>query len=457
MIIDYMRSTDDIPVAVTFISNGLFYVYDVYNNHILKVNKGQYVEINNLLKIGIKAYKEIKSDTQAYNDVLGLILRGYLRPAWIEQIKHPDTDLVEDILSRGLQQLTLQVTQDCNFKCRYCIYSRDNDINRTHNKVNMSWDIAQKSIDYFNEHSKDSMSVYISFYGGEPLLNFELIKKCVDYIEKTFKTKTVTFNMTTNGSIVTDEIIDFLSSKRFNLTISLDGPPDIQNFNRKFGKNGGDTFDIVWKNISRIRQRNSSWFCNSIHFNPVYFLDENPEEILNFFLLNSIGRNKVHMNFANLSGVDYFSASQNIYLAKKTAVMPFQGKIYHEFEKNITANKSISSIWHHSGPCVPGGRRVFVDIYGQLFPCEKVDCSKENCIGNIFDGIDIPKATSLLNIGTMTEHQCKHCFAIRFCSICMQKCYNPESGAIDVNQKILQCKKEQNMILKFLRNYVVGR
>ena len=456
MIIDNMRSADDIPVAVTFISNGLYYVYDVYNNHILKLNKYQYAEINKLFKIGIKAYKEIKSDTLEYKDVLSLILRGYLRPAWIKQIKHPDTDLVEDILSRGLQQLVLQVTQNCNFKCRYCVFSCDNDINRIHNKVNMSWEIAQKSIDFFSEHSQDSMTIYINFYGGEPLLNFHIIKKSVDYIEKIFKTKKVIYNMTTNGSIITDEIIDYLSSKSFNLTISLDGPPDIQNYNRKFGQNGYKTFDIVWKNIEHIRQRNPSWFCNNIHFNPVYFLDENPNEIINFFHSNFICRDKIHLNFANLSGIDYYSTSQNTYLAKATAVMPFQENIYDEFKENITAKTVISSVWHHSGPCVPGERKVFVDINGKLFPCEKVDSSEGNSIGTIFDGIDITKATSLLNIGTMTENRCKNCFAMRFCNICMQKCFNPESGTIDADSKIVHCKNKQNMILNFLKKLVVG-
>lgn len=457
MITDLINTTNDIPVAVAFTDNGAFYFYDAYYNHILKVNKAQYVEINSLLQLGLKAYENLKRNTQAYYDVTSLILKGYFRPAWIEQVKHPDTDLLEDILSRGLQQLTLQVTHNCNFKCRYCLYSRESGIDRIHNKAEMSWDTAKKSIDFLYEHSKDSMSINISFYGGEPLLNFKLIKECVNYVEKLFKTKVVTFNMTTNGSIITDEIIDFLSSKGFYLTISLDGPPDIQNYNRKFGSTGYDTFNIVWDNIVHINERNPNWFSNNVYFNPVYLGGENPEKIIDFFRLNSINTDKVHLNFANLSGVDFFSTSQNIYLTNKSTIMPFQEKLYGDFETNITDSRTIPSIWHHGGPCAPGGRKIFVDINGILFPCEKLNCSIGNSIGNISDGINTEKATSFLNIGTLTEHECKNCYAIRFCDICMQKCYNPESETIDASQKRLQCEKKKKTILHFMKYFVSRR
>jgi hypothetical protein len=80
-----------------------------------------------------------------------------------------------------------------------------------------------------------------------------------------------------------------------------------------------------------------------------------------------------------------------------------------------------------------------------------------NSIGNIDTGIDYISVNKILNIGKMTAPQCKACFAMRFCNICVQKCYNPEKRCIDLEQKQLQCEKIRRNTIKYLRQYVVGR
>lgn len=86
------------------------------------------------------------------------------------------SDLLSSYLTSKLQSICLQVTQDCNLRCKYCAYS-ENYKNRVHNNKTMSIETAKKAVDFLIHNSSESDIVGISFYGGEPLLNFKLIRK----------------------------------------------------------------------------------------------------------------------------------------------------------------------------------------------------------------------------------------------------------------------------------------
>lgn len=442
----------DIPVAKIFIYSGDYYLYDTYNNHLLQISKEHYIELSILFKQGINEYLCSCRRTQPYKDIVSLMYRGYLRKPWIEHIEHPETLIVESIISRGMQHLTLQVTQDCNFKCRYCHYTRDTSIERTHNKTQMDWEVAKKSIDFMWEHSKDSSQICFGFYGGEPLLNFNLIRECTEYIEKKFETKNISCNITTNGSVLTNEIIKYMAEKNFTVSVSLDGPPHIQNYNRKFYENGKDTFDVVWNNVQRMKEVNLEWFNKKVYFHPVYLAHENATEIMKFYSTNSISPKKVLLYRANLDGIDYISINTEVQLPNEKNEIA--NPIFRDFEKQFKSKSIINNRWHHNGPCVPGGRKIFVDVNGNIFPCEKLNSSMANSIGDIDNGINIDIVKKLMNIGKMTEAQCKRCFAMRFCSICVQKCYNPEKGCIDLEQKEEQCNKIKNKAINQLKQYI---
>lgn len=105
--------------------------------------------------------------------------------------------------------LVLQVTQKCNLRCSYCVYSGDYK-NRNHSQKEMSWETAKEAVDYLYGHSMSSEDIYISFYGGEPLLMFRLIKEVVEYVKREYCQRTVHFNLTTNGTLFTPEIVQYL-------------------------------------------------------------------------------------------------------------------------------------------------------------------------------------------------------------------------------------------------------
>lgn len=154
---------------------------------------------------------------------------------------------VKDIIKNRLKRLTLQVTYNCNLKCKYCFFS-DAYTHSKNRNIMMNEKIAKKSIDYYLAHSKKCNRYEFSFYGGEPLLNFSLIKYCVDYILQKIDGRKIDFYITTNFTILNDEILEFLVNNNFNIAISLDGPEEIHNEFRKFSNNQG-SYSVLVENL----------------------------------------------------------------------------------------------------------------------------------------------------------------------------------------------------------------
>lgn len=138
----------DIPVIKTFVVDGEYYLYDTYSNQLLEVSRDHYGEIKQLETIGLKEYISLDKYSDAYRDVLLLIEKGMMKTSFVSQIEHPRTSVVSVLLERNIKGITLQVTQNCNFSCRYCLINTQNNIGRTHKMINMSWETAKKSIDY---------------------------------------------------------------------------------------------------------------------------------------------------------------------------------------------------------------------------------------------------------------------------------------------------------------------
>ena len=149
-----------------------YYVYDRNTNKLLRISQLEYDQLS-----------EVEKGNRDFDDFVHkekFQSRGFLKDNVVERIEHPELNLLEHYVSHRIHQLVLQVTQNCNLRCDYCVYSGNYD-NRTHSNKVMSFDIAKKAMDYLILHSDELDEIVIGFYGGEPLLNFELIKKCVEY------------------------------------------------------------------------------------------------------------------------------------------------------------------------------------------------------------------------------------------------------------------------------------
>lgn len=146
------------------------------------------------------------------------------------------------MLDNKLRQVTLELTEKCNLRCRYCIYNEDYDEKRNHGTKDMTKEVATAAIDYANAHGDVEKGIAVTFYGGEPLVNFDLLKYCIDYSTKTITNKGLSFSMTTNATLMTKEIAQFLASvDGLSVLCSIDGPEAIHNSYRKY-INGEGTF-----------------------------------------------------------------------------------------------------------------------------------------------------------------------------------------------------------------------
>lgn len=230
-----------------------FYFYETNRNEIVAINEELYdyicAVINGNMDMIRIASKEIKKDYEYLEEC------GYLQAYRIKEIEHPLTKQVGNLLARKMDKITLQITQNCNLRCTYCIYSENLNLGqRSHSQNVMSFETAQKSLDFYRNHSIDSEQISIGFYGGEPLMEFELIKKIVRYSESIFEGRKIIYSVTTNATLLTDTIIEYLVENRFNVLVSLDGPKEIQNRNRKF-PSGQGSFDIAISNIRKLSRR----------------------------------------------------------------------------------------------------------------------------------------------------------------------------------------------------------
>lgn len=148
-----------------------------------------------------------------------------------------------------VQNIALFVTQQCNFRCVYCY----GDGGRYGTGGEMRIETARKAVDWFIEQSQRMKKLHISFFGGEPLLNFSLIKDVVQYALKrgTECGKQFEFNITTNGSLLDDEKIVFLKEYKIEPFISIDGPKELQDTQRPF-ENGQGTYETVVEKAGKL-------------------------------------------------------------------------------------------------------------------------------------------------------------------------------------------------------------
>lgn len=438
---------NDIPVLKTFIKDKNFYCYDTYTNQLLKVSKEVFLEICELEKVGTTNYKLNAKESIYSKIVIDLMDKGFFKANFIKEVVHPLTEHVACLLTRSINQLILEVVEGCNFRCRYCHQAADFKNSR---KGKMYLNTAFKSVDFLLEHSKDAEGVSITFYGGEPLLNFEIIKQTVCYANSKFKTKKVNYNITTNASLLNKSIIDFFVENEFSLLISLDGPPEIQNYHRKYKRNGEETFNNVWKNVLDIKKRYNEYFSKFVRFNAVILPGEEPENVISFFEKNGVLKEAVDTNDADLTGIDFFAfIYQNSETLKKGDSFKKQ---YSNFLKSFMIKSPIPTVWHHSGPCVPGVRRLFIATNGDFYPCEKIDKKSSCIIGSLENGIYEERVTRFLNIGTISSNDCKACWALRFCETCVKECITEEG--ISYEKKKLICKQIQKKTLTFLSEYI---
>lgn len=443
------------------------YVYDINTNTILHLNDELWLEIEQKKKNDSYIFSE-----NAANQISELMQRGYLSSNRWKSIRHPATDIMPFQLDNSLYAVVLQVTQVCNLNCSYCPFAQGKYYSRKHTAKQMSEETAAKAVDFLVQHATNSDRLVVGFYGGEPLINFETVKFTVNYIARKYPHKSFSFFMTTNATLLDDEKIQFLDKHNFNLTISLDGPKEIHDKNRPSFSHES-SFEKVMDAINIINKKYPE-FQERISFNCV--IDPNSSfDCFHSFFTSYENIGEYYCRFSNISSTnakDYVPEISEDYATKYNfetfkCILSSIGKLddsnispivkeYLEeilqtmFDKRLPGQ--LGETGHPGGPCVPGGRKIFVNVEGDIFPCEKVNEMSENAkIGNIYTGFDLEKCSTLLNIAHLTENECKNCWACRLCYLCCIFC--EEDGKLSRSVKLKGCMQVKASVDNYFKIY----
>jgi len=347
----------------------------------------------------------------------------------------------------------------------------------------MPFEIAKNAIDYFNKltNSEHRISRYgrktIGFYGGEPLLNFDLIEKCIHYARSLNFRDSLNFNITTNGSLLDDKKIYFLIKNNFNVLISLDGPKK-EHDKFRINQGGKGTFNVVWRNIKRIYEISKEYFINNVGFNAIYCEFHELFKISEFFQDKYFKENIIRVGKASGLGKEFYlmiekdffdmnyyqnfklqyNRLRNIFI--ESMIMgkrpsryicslflqyfeSFIKKKYIDYKDRLRALRE-----GQIGTCFPGSIRLYVTTDGNFHMCERVD--KHFSIGDYRKGIEYNKVIDILNYYYKEVYvHCIFCEAMNICQSCIATFAN--NGVLN-NRKY--CEKIKNSLLQLLIDYV---
>ncbi len=318
-----------------------------------------------------------------------------------------------------IKALCLNIAHDCNLKCDYCFAAKGNCKGKAEL---MSLETAKKAIDFLIQHSGERKNLDLEFFGGEPLLNFEVVKETIIYAKKQAKNhnKKFNFTITTNGLLLTDEIMDFINKEIAIVVLSLDGRKKTNDrfrvANSKFG-----TYDVIvpkFKKMVKFRN-NKNYYIRGTYTK--HNLDFH-KDIMHIYKL---GFNKISMQPVICdSKLDYAINKENL----DTIFLEYE-KLAHEIIKLKKNNSKIDffsfNIDLEHGPCVIkrikscgcGNEYVAVTPNGDIFPCHQFVGYNEYNMGNINQNIfNYNIKNQFLKTTIYHKEKCKNCWAKFYCS-----------------------------------------
>jgi len=333
--------------------------------------------------------------------------------------------------------LCLNVTTGCNLRCSYCFASAGNVKHE-----DMTFDVGKKAIDFLVENSGDRINLEVDFFGGEPTINFGLVKEVVEYsksIEKK-QNKNFRFTITTNAYHLTDEMIDYFNAEMKNVVISMDGRKEVHDSIRRTA-GGSDSYDKVLENAKKFVEKRG----DKEYYIRGTFTNKNLDFSKDIISLYDQGFKEV--------SIEPVVTQSKVALSKED--LP---KIFEEYEHLVDylEEKRISEGLHFfhfnidfsGGPCLnkrlrgcgAGVEYFAVNPDGNIYPCHQFAGNSDFIMGNVDEGIlrsDLQAEFTKCNV--YSKDECITCPAKYYCSGgCMANAYNENN---DLNKPYeLECE-----------------
>lgn len=330
-------------------------------------------------------------------------------------------DYVVDFKSRKtvVKALCLHIAHDCNLACKYCFAEEGEYHGR---RALMSFEIGRKALDFLIANSGNRRNLEVDFFGGEPLMNWEVVKKLVEYgrSKEEEYNKRFRFTLTTNGVLLNDEIMEFCNKEMSNVVLSLDGRKKVNDQMRPFRKGSG-SYDLIVPKFQRFTKLRG----DKDYYVRGTFTHENldfSEDVLHF----------ADLGFKHMSIEPVVSMEDEPYAIQESdlpAILEEYDKLAVEYIKRAKEGRGFHffhfNIDLEQGPCVAkrlsgcgsGTEYLAVTPWGDLYPCHQFVGEEEYLLGHVDTGVTkTARCDEFKLCNVYAKNKCKDCFARFYCS-----------------------------------------
>ncbi len=417
-------------------------------NIVLDVNSGAVHVVDDIvydvIPVVEKAFEENKKEK---DQVLAAVLnaglsysREELTEAVEEVLELTEAEMLftEDIYEKYIDSfkdretvvkaLCLHIAHDCNLACKYCFAEEGEYHGR---RALMSFEVGKKALDLLVKNSGHRRNLEVDFFGGEPTLNWDVVKQLVEYgrsIEDQYNKK-FRFTFTTNGMLLDDEILEFANKEMGNLVLSIDGRKEVNDRMRPLrgGQGSYDTIVPKFQKAAESRNQMNYYVRGTFTHHNLDF----SEDVLH---LADLGFKQISVEPVVAQPTDDYAIreedipflkDQYDLLAKKMIERRKEGKAFNFFHFMIDLEGGPCVAKRLSG-CGSGCEYLAVTPWGDLYPCHQFVGNEDFLMGNVDEGIvrnDIREAFKQCNV--YSKPKCKDCFAKFYCSGgCAANSYN---------------------------------
>ncbi len=376
----------------------------------------------------------------------------------VEELKKEGRLFTEDIYEQYIdtvkqrktvvKALCLHIAHDCNLACRYCFAEEGEYHGR---RALMSYEVGRKALDFLIANSGSRRNLEVDFFGGEPLMNWQVVKDLVAYGREQEKLhdKHFRFTITTNGVLLNDEIMDFINKEMDNVVLSLDGRKEVHDYMRPF-RNGSGSYDLIVPKFQKLADSR----------------DQMRYYVRGTFTKHNLDFSKDILHFADLGfkqiSIEPVVGSEDEEYALQKEDLP---KIFEEYDslaKEIVNREREGRGFHFfhfmidldGGPCVfkrlsgcgSGTEYLAVTPWGDLYPCHQFVGEEQFLMGNVDDGIVRPEiADEFRGCSVYSRESCRTCFARFYCSGgCMANSWHFHGTIHDTYE--LSCEMERKRV-----------
>ncbi len=318
-----------------------------------------------------------------------------------------------------IKALCLHVAHTCNLNCSYCFASQG----KYHGERGvMDFETGKRALDFLIENSGTRRNLEVDFFGGEPLLNFEVVKKLVAYARSIEKEhgKNFRFTLTTNGVAIDDDVIEFANKEMHNVVLSLDGRKEIHDAFRVDYAGNGSWEKIVPKFQKLVKERgNKNYYMRGTftHANPDFLNDIKVMLDLGFTELSMEPVVCAHGDSSELTEADFpVVCEQYEKLAELMIQRRKEGKPFTFYHYMLDLNGG-PCIYKRISGCGSGTEYMAVTPWGDLYPCHQFVGEEKFKLGNIYDGVTNPEIQDeFASCNVYARKECENCWAKLYCS-----------------------------------------